>query len=577
MKKYPSNPGKVRAANIKADMVRLRRVSGERLPFETDLWTRRVWRPLVIAILATALGTAFLTIVTIGTPELPWMVLVPLLFAVALEGAYTAAWLGNPDSFGVDKAIYRITEIIIIVLLARAVSWFFFLGGVPSIDEIRQWMQSPTEFLLSGGFLTTVLISLIVWWFASSLGNLFNQLDVSPYELDYYTLSKADQKARADNQPIGRQRDKLQADFLRYWLAGAFAIVILTALSTFEVNQFATVSNPFDITRLGLEPSMLVSLLVYFLLGFLLLSHARLLRMNAGWLMDGVAKEAAFEGSWRRYSLLLLGAIALAAAFLPIGSTVPIARVLEYGLSGLAFVFNYINLILSALMASFFALLASMMGGEETNPVPSFEMPDIQQTAAQAGQSNDTLAMVVTSAFWALVLVGSIAATLFFLRERGIRLDRAALKMNWDQLRVLLASWWSQLTGRARRAGGQLSRSFKINLPGRSDLGALPAPPRFRFLRVNALSPRDQVRYFYLSVVRRAQESGLERRQDETPLEYARDLKDRFPDAADDVEVLTEAFVRARYSEQPFVSEDINPIKERWRRFKARLRGIQRS
>ncbi len=575
MRKYPSNPGKARAANIKAEMVRPRRVSDERLPFETDPWTRRFWRPLFIAILATALGTAFLTIVGVGTPELAWLLLVPLLFAVALEGAHTAAWLGNPDSFGVDKAVYRITEIIIVVLLARVVSWLLFTGGLPSIDELRQMMQSPTAFLLNGGFLTTALISLIVWWFASSLGSLFNQLDVGPYELEFYTLSTADQKARADNQPMGRQRDQLQANFLRFWLVGAFVIVILTALSTFEVNQFATVSNPFDITRLGLEPSMLLSLLVYFLLGFLLLSHARLLRMNAGWLMDGVSKEAAFEGSWQRYSLLLLLTIALAAAFLPIGSTVPIARVLEYGVGGLAVVFNFINLLLSAIIASFMALLAAMLGSEESTPVRSFEMEEFQQAAAQAGQSSDTLALVVTSAFWALVLAGSVAATLFFLRERGFRLDRASLRTTWNQLRLLLAGWWAQVAGRARRAGRQLSRTLTINLPSRPDDGALPAPPRWRFLRINALSPRDQVRYFYLSTVRRAQESGLERRQDETPLEYARDLKGQFPDAEEDVEVLTEAFVRARYSDQSFESDDVNPIKERWKRFKARLRRVR--
>lgn len=576
MKKYPSNPAKVRAANIKAEMVRLRRSPGERLPFETDPWTRRLWRPLLIALLATALGVALLTLVTIGTPEVPWLLLIPLCFAVALEGAYTAAWLGNPESFGVDKAIYRITELIVIVLLARVVSWLLFVGGLPSVEELRLMMQSPTAFVLSGGFLTTALICLIVWWFASTISSLFNQLDVSRYELEYYTLSKADQKARADDQPIGRSRDQLQSGFLRFWLLGAFAIVVLTALSTFEVGEFATVSNPFDITRLGLQPSMLLALLVYFLLGLLLLSHGRLLRMNASWLMDGVAKEAAFERNWQRYTLFLLAAIAFAAAFLPIGSTFPIARALEYVLSGVGYLFNVINLLLSAVIASFLALLAGMMGNEETSPVPSFEPPDFQRAAAQAGENGDSLALVATSAFWALVVVGGVAATLYFLRERGLHVDRASLRTGWDQLRLLLAGWWVQLTGRARRVRQQLSRSLTINMPSRNNLGGLPSPPRWRFLRINALSPRDQVRYFYLSTVRRAEESGVERRQDETPLEYARDLKGRFPESEEDVEVLTQAFVRARYSKQSFETDDVNPIKARWKRFKARLRAVRR-
>lgn len=576
MKKYPSNPGKVRAANIKAEMVRPRRASGERIPFETDPWTRRLWRPLLIAVLSTALGVALLTIVTIGTPELAWLWLVPFCFAVALEGAYTAAWLGNPESFGVDKAVYRITELIVIVLLARVVSWVLFVGGLPSVEELRVMMQSPTAFVLSGGFLTTVVITLMVWWFASTISGLFNQLDVSRYELEHYTLSKADQKARADDQPIGRSRDQLQAGFMRFWLLGAFVIVILTALSTFEVREFATVSNPFDITRLGLQPAMLIALLVYFFLGLLLLSHARLLRMNAAWLMDGVAKERAFEGSWQRSTLVLLLAIAFAASFLPIGSTVPIARVLEFALSGVGYLVNVINLLLAAVLASFLAMLSGMMGEEEASPVPSFGAPDFQQAAAQAADGGSSLALVATSAFWALIVAGGVAATLYFLRERGLRVDRVTLRANWEQLRLLLAGWWAQLTGRARRARRQLSRSLAFNRPNRDGQAGLPAPPRWRFLRINALSPRDQVRYFYLSTVRRAEETGVERRQDETPLEYARDLKGRFPDAEEDVDALTQAFVRARYSNESFESDDVSPIKARWKRFKARLRGVRR-
>lgn len=574
MTRYPDQPAKVRAANIKARYHRHPREGGERLHFETNRWTRHLLRPLLVAVLATALGTAFLTVVRIGTPELPWLALIPFCFIVALEGAYTAAWLGNPESYGVDKAIYRIAEAAVILVLARLVSWWLFGPGIPSVEEIRVFLQSPSLVLLAGGFITTAFVALGVWWYASRVSAIFNQLDISPYELDFYTLSLVDQKIRSDDQPIGKAREELQSGFLAYWLGGAILIVLLAALSTFEVAELATVANPFDFTRLGLQPWMLIALLAYFLMGFWLLSHSRLLRMNAHWLKEGVAHEASFEGSWQRNSLIVLLVVAIAASFLPIGSTVPIGRVLEYGLAGIGFLVSTLMTLFSVLFGSFMALMSALMGADETEQIPRFEMPEFQPPPMQAADSAPgALTFIITSAFWALVVVGSVAATIFFLRERGYAVELGGLQKNWERLRSWLAELWQGLTGRARRVRRSLSRGLEAGLPGRPSLGDLPKTPRWPFLRINSLSPREQIRYFYLSTVRRAQESGVERRQGETPLEYARDLKGRFPDAEEDVEALTQAFVHARYSDHPVEGEEVNPIKERWKRIKARLRS----
>jgi hypothetical protein len=58
-------------------------------------------------------------------------------------------------------------------------------------------------------------------------------------------------------------------------------------------------------------------------------------------------------------------------------------------------------------------------------------------------------------------------------------------------------------------------------------------------------------------------------------LEFAQDLKENWPDAAVDVETLTDAFLQARYSPQPIESEQVHPIKEHWKRLRARLRRRQ--
>jgi hypothetical protein len=96
--------------------------------------------------------------------------------------------------------------------------------------------------------------------------------------------------------------------------------------------------------------------------------------------------------------------------------------------------------------------------------------------------------------------------------------------------------------------------------------------PPWRFIRINALSPREQIRYFYLSTIKRAANKGVARQQAETPLEFARDLKKSWPEAEEDVDALTDAFLEARYGRSLIEKEDVNPVKKRWRQVKSSLR-----
>ena len=98
------------------------------------------------------------------------------------------------------------------------------------------------------------------------------------------------------------------------------------------------------------------------------------------------------------------------------------------------------------------------------------------------------------------------------------------------------------------------------------------AKPPWRFVRLNALSPREKVRYFYLSTLKRAEKGGVPRQESETPSEFANDLRLNWPDTSPEIEDLTEAFLVARYSRQPIAETDIPPIKAKWERLKSIIR-----
>jgi hypothetical protein len=546
---------------------------GPRLPFQTDALTRRLVRPPLIAALATAPAIGLLVLATILSPDEPWLRLVWLCFFVALEGAYTAAWLNNPDSRGVDRMTYRAAEVFLLVVLSRIVSWALFGDGLPSPEEMRVYLAAPMSFFVTGGFFTTTFVTLVAWYMAVTLGRIFAQMDVGVEEMQFYTLATAEQKAQADNRPIPISRGELQERYLRLWLFGGMVMVLMAALSTFEVAEFATVESVLAITRLGLRPAMLFALLLYFLTGLWLLSHARLLRLNAQWLADGVGKDAGLERSWQRSSLTLLLLIALGAAFLPIGSTLGISHILRLALNAILYV---VGLIYSAIGLLFAAALTMLTRNAEQGPLPTPQpMPTMipPPVAPPPAAPNPTFAFIVSSAFWALLIALAVGALLYFLRERGYRLEVAQARRAAATLRERLRDLWLRLRRRARVARYNLRQ--RLRGPAAPADGALPGAG-LRLSRPRSLSPREQIRYYYLSVVHRAGERGVPRAESETPLEYVRDLKTQWPEAESELDELTQAFVEARYSPQPIDRPAVARVKEEWKRVRERLRSSAR-
>lgn len=543
--------------------------AAERLVFRADPWTRRLVRPLLITLLATSVAIALLAILRITSPEREWLRLAPLCFIAALEGAYTAAWLNNPDSRAVDRGTYRAAELLLLLVVARVYSWVAFGQGIPSPDEMRLFLTAPLAVLTVAGFVSTAFVTLVAWWLAVSISRIFARLDVSVEEMNFYTLSPAEQKAQADNQPIQVARADLLRHYTNLWLNVGMVMIVLAALSTFEVNQFTNVTNPLEITRLGLGAAMLFALLTYFLVGFWLLSHARLLRMNARWLMDGAAKEASVERGWQRGSFAILAVVALIAAFLPIGSTLAISRILSIGLAGLGYLASRVFALVSYLFASVLLLLTRNVQDAPTQWPPPTPMPPAASTPP-ATVPNPVTSMVISSAFWALVIALIIAALLFFLRERGYRMDTGRLPGYWATAVAWLRAAWARLTGRLRAAGQALQTRRRAPDDGPTSPPGVSPPP---FWRRRGRTPREQVRFYYLSLVRRAGQRGIDRQSSETPLEYTQDLRQAWPESEEDFEELTRSFLTARYSPQPIEKREALSVKERWNRVRNRLRG----
>ncbi len=542
-------------------------IDDPRLAFITNKWSRTIVQPLLISVLITALLSAILVFAELVT-DIVWLPFSFFLFFVSVEGCYTTLWLQQPERRLLNHTAYRAAELLLLALLLRAFAWTV-TNSWPNLADIPELLRFPQAIFLDAPFIFIGILMLMAWDRTTRLSETFTALSIDQAEVYYYS-QPTNQRISSD-KPVRTNRGEIVFSFFRQWIGGALILALLTSLSNFDVVEIYRGSS-LALARLGLRPELLLFLLLYFLAGFTLLSQAQLAAMNARWLINGATRRGRVERSWHRYTIWLLGGIALLAAFLPLGSTFAISNLLQT----IFMVFSAVASFIVSLFSTLLAILLSLFTG---NPAPETAEPLIQPTlsplptptatpipSALPPQTVDT-GLIVSSLFWAVAIVMSITAVSFFLRERGIKVNTAVVQSFWQQLWHWLQTTW-------RGAGHQvrdLRQAVRTRLQREPKENEENKPP-WRFIRINALSPREQIRYFYLSTVKRAADKGVPRQQAETPLEFARDLKESWPDAEEDVDILTDAFLEARYGRSPIEKEDVNPVKKRWRQVKSSLR-----
>lgn len=539
-----------------------------RLAFITNKWSRTIIQPLLITLLITSLLSAMLVLAQIISRQDIWLPFSLFFLFVTLEGCYTTLWLQQPERRLLNHTAYRAAELVLLLLLLRLFTWVV-VGNWPELSSLPDILRQPQLIFLDVPFIACGLLGLFGWERAIALGTTFSALSIDQAEVYYYSRPTKDRIA--SDKPVRTNRGAIVFAFFRQWIAGALILAAVTSISNFDVVDLYRGSS-LALARQGLPPELLLFLLVYFLAGFLLLSQAQLAAMNARWLINGVTRTGHVERSWHRYTLVLLGGIALLAAFLPIGSTFAISNLISSIIAGLSAVASFLITLFSILLALFISLFTGGPSEAALEPlvqptIPPVPTPSATPIPSVLPPSTIDTGLITSSLFWAVAIVMSVTAVSFFLRERGVRLNTAVLQRFWQRLLQWLQMTWKE-------AGHQVQdwqQAVRTRLQRQPKEDTENQPP-WRFIRLNSLSPREQIRYFYLSTVKRASNKGVARQQAETPLEFAQDLKENWPEAEEDVDALTDAFLEARYGRSPIEKEDVNPVKKRWRQVKSSLR-----
>ncbi|MFZ1398468.1 MAG: hypothetical protein WAS33_16310, partial [Candidatus Promineifilaceae bacterium] len=344
-------------------------IDDPRLAFITNKWSRTIIQPLLISLLITALTSAVLVLAEIITEDTSWLPFSLFFLFATLEGCYTTLWLQQPERRLLNPTAYRAAELLLLALLLRLFTWTV-VGNWPTLADIPDMLRLPHLFLFDGAFIFSGLLTLFGWERAISLGATFNNLSIDQAEVYYYAMPP--KQRSASDKPVRTNRGAIVYSFFRQWVGGALILALVTAMCNFDVVDVYRGSS-LALARQGLRSELLLFLIIYFLAGFSLLSQAQLAAMNARWLINGVTRTGHVEKSWHRYTLWLLGGIALLAAFLPIGSTFAISNILGAMIQALAAVATFIVGFFSTLLA----LLLSLFMGD---PAPETAEPLLQPT-----------------------------------------------------------------------------------------------------------------------------------------------------------------------------------------------------
>lgn len=519
-------------------------------------WQRQLARPLLIALQITCLITGpWLIIQNIRSISL-WGFVPPLAFVLALIGVASAQWLEKPSQRQLHKSAFQVAQIIMVFALVRALTWA--LGGAwPSLADLRTWLYEPGRFF-DASFVLGGLLAALAWHRGAVVGSIFARLALTPGELVYAEDKRRGlwRMIRPSERVLISRRDLVE-QYVGQWLVGGVLLALCAAATRVHVDN----ALHLNVLAIGVPPQIVVAGIFYFLIGLILTSQARFAMLRAQWLQEGVDMADGLPTRWNRLATLLILAVGAAAALLPLGSTGRISDIIN----ALVMVAAQIGIFLAFLVAYAFALLMRLLGEPQPMPeIPQQPLP-VQPPPEPPPAVASTPAWLGGASLWMVVVVAVLLAMWFLFGGQGLAVTRAKLAATLAALRSYLKQW--------THAARQALQSVSVARSGRNPTAATPTPPPWRFVRVNGLSPREQVRYFYLSAVRRAAEQGVERKPSQTPLEFMHDLEQTWPDAELDVQGLTDAFVAARYDVAEVSTDQSQQVKSIWERVKRALRA----
>lgn len=521
----------------------------ELIEVKRNPWADNFFRPLLLTIMIMCFNIALVNFARVINPAWNGTYFLIGMLLTTMEAIYSYRVLKFYRSRGISLLRYRLAEIIVLILLLKTLS----LIGKPMaqiVVEVQLLWQDPGHFI-SLEFYVLFMLALIAWLSATHTVADFDALH-DPYAFRNSHMLPLDELAT------------------RFFWGGGLLVLISGLTQWIGRAGWASLA---DWQRPSLS-GVILNVLVYFTLGLVLLSQAHLTTLLLRWRIQKINVAPDLVKQWAKYGLIFLGLVLFIDLFLPTGYTLGFlasAAVVVYFL--ISVVIFLIRLLLLLLMLPL-AWLLSLLGQtpqERFGGLP--ELPPLPEPAAGPA-SLPWLEAFRSLIFWLLVAAIAWYFLKTYLNDHPELLQALksfkpiGLFMNlftylWRRLTSLVQAGLELIPPRVRAGGGA---------------GGQTGPANYRrWAGLGGLSARERILYYYLNVLDRAAQHGAARRPHQTPYEYEPELGQTLPKAQSAFNVLTQAFVRARYSPEPWLEAQADLAKSLWQQIRRELRQFSRS
>jgi hypothetical protein len=473
-----------------------------------------------------------------------------------------------------------------IILLLRLLPWLL-QGPGAVIAEVGTWMDQPWRFW-DATLVWGLLLTFFVWDLALAVADSLGKLGFQPGEI-------APPGAPGMSATVTHDWESMPYRFVDY--QGAWRVLmrlfhgggaLLLLFTGIDVVGPEALTNPNRPQVGGVIPVVLL----YYVLGLIFASQTSLDRLRVSWLRRSVAVQPGLTQRWLAYGAILIVSAMILALLLPTSFAVERPEQLPLVWRWLWFIRAPLDLLGQALqwllgwvLALLFAPFAALLPSAQ--PVDPAVPPGLARPApapVEPAQSYPSPTSRLVWSFFLYVVPTALAAFAIWntWRKRraigqGLRTFGAeSFRLLREALLDLAATLWRLFTFGSPRLARFAPQALRERLRrGRAARPAGNAP--FRWLRLRGLAPRELVQYFYLSVVQRAEGVGWPRAKGQTPYEFSRDLANRLPERRGELDDLTAAFVRAKYSQRPVSEAEARAVRGPWQRLRDALQTRRRA
>lgn len=517
----------------------------------TSDWVAGLLRPVLIAGMVACLTSPVVLVLEEVLPYWKGTYFLFFSFFASLEGILSERMLRRQRITGWAYLASRAAELLFLLMALKLVSYVP-LGLDQLWYEAQRWPVDPGT-IVTNVDLVTALVFVPIWLGSLQVAGLAAEIEgegqilEDPPDRD----SAAYYAWMTQPSPVRDRQERLDT-LSRLFVWGGIGLLVASAFTHAFMPSAQVLALPT---------------LLYFALGIALLSQARYSVTVTGWRLQGIPIQPKLGHRWLAWALVFLVGVALVALLLPTRYFVGPVLALWSVFSLIYYAILSVLMFLWFLLMSFLSLLLPTIPPPEEPAIPVQPLP-LPEAAPVAAGGMAWLQIVASVVFWAAIVCIVVYAFYRFVRDRMALLEQGE---------GAPTTWWGRLLAWLRRVW----RRWRIwrqgvtqRLVERRQARGQPRGiiQRFLGLSLRGLSPRELVRYFYLSATRRAADAGQPRRPGQTPYEYQRSLQKRFPELEPDLTGLTDAFLAARYSAEPVEEDDAQQVKPLWQRIKIILR-----